>query len=163
MPINLGIIGLSAKPTAWATIGHISPLKSKLADKYAVTAIAGSSEANVQTSAKAFGLSQDKAYSDAEQLAKDADVQMVVVAVKVPEHKKLALPALTAGKDVFVEWPLGNGLDEARELAAKAKGIKTVVGLQARFAPSIVKVQPSPSKYRQRNLSRNLTATRHTN
>ena len=58
-------------------------------------------------------------------------------------HKQLAMPALKAGKDVFVEWPLGNNLIEAEEMAAlaKEKGLKTVVGLQARFRPALVKVR----------------------
>ena len=68
---------------------------------------------------------------------------------KLPMHKQLALPALHAKKDVFVEWPLGNGLAEAEELAALAKkqGVKTVVGLQGRLQPPIVKVwhsEPPP-------------------
>jgi len=56
----------------------------------------------------------------------------------------LTVPALEAKKDVFVEWPLGNGLKEAEELAALAKkqGVKTLVDLQIRLAPSIRKVRP---------------------
>lgn len=67
---------------------------------------------------------------------------MVVVSVKVPMHKELTMPILKAKKDVFVEWPLGNGLQEAEELAALAKkqGVQTVVGLQARNLPIVLKV-----------------------
>ena len=52
------------------------------------------------------------------------------------------LPALEAGKNVFVEWPLGQNLAEAEEMAALAKSanVTTAVGLQARQAPSIRKV-----------------------
>ena len=61
---------------------------------------------------------------------------------QVPLHKRLVLPLLHAGKDVFVEWPLGNGLAEAEEMAAlaKSKGLRTMVGLQARHSTSILKV-----------------------
>jgi len=40
---------------------------------------------------------------------------------------------------VLCEWPLGNGLAEAEELAAlaRSRGIRTVVGLQARSAPAV--------------------------
>jgi predicted dehydrogenase len=40
---------------------------------------------------------------------------------------------------VFCEWPLGNGLAEAEELAAvaEAQGVRTFVGLQARAAPPV--------------------------
>lgn len=62
---------------------------------------------------------------------------------QVPLHKQLALPALHAKKSVFVEWALGNGLQEAEELAALAKkqGVKTAVGLQARLLPSVQKAK----------------------
>lgn len=54
-----------------------------------------------------------------------------------------ALPALLAGKDVIVEWPLGANLKEAEELTliAKETGAKTAVGLQARFSPAVTKVR----------------------
>lgn len=61
----------------------------------------------------------------------------------MPLHKQLALPALHAKKSVFVEWALGNGLQEAEELAALAKkqGVKTAVGLQARLLPAVQKAK----------------------
>lgn len=67
---------------------------------------------------------------------------MVDVISKVMEHKSAAIPAIQAGKDVFVEWPLAVGVAEAEELAklAKEKGIKTVLGLQTRHVPAVVKV-----------------------
>src|SRR6266566_3303470 len=51
--------------------------------------------------------------------------------------------ALTAGKAVYCEWPLGRDLDDARAMAALAagQGVRTVVGLQARQAPAIEFVQ----------------------
>ena len=51
--------------------------------------------------------------------------------MKVPLHNELALPALMAGKDVFVEFPLANGAEEAQELvnAAKEGRCRTIVGL----------------------------------
>lgn len=57
-------------------------------------------------------------------------------------HKQLTMPALYAKKDIFVEWPLGNGLAEAEEMAALAKkqGVKTYVCLQARVQPVMIRV-----------------------
>jgi predicted dehydrogenase len=71
-----------------------------------------------------------------------ADVDVVAVTVKVPYHLKLATAALDAGKAVYCEWPLGNGLKEAETLAAlaKKKGVLAVVGLQASSAPSVAYV-----------------------
>jgi predicted dehydrogenase len=66
-------------------------------------------------------------------------VDVVAITVKVPHHLELATAALEAGKAVYCEWPLGNGLKEAETLAALAKrhGVLAVAGLQARSAPSI--------------------------
>jgi predicted dehydrogenase len=46
---------------------------------------------------------------------------------------------LAAGKAVYCEWPLGRDLDDARATAALAaeRGVRTIVGLQARQAPAI--------------------------
>jgi predicted dehydrogenase len=61
----------------------------------------------------------------------------------VPQHYNLIRPALEAGKDVFCEWPLARNLSEAEELVtlAKRKNVRTLVGLQARQNPSIIKAK----------------------
>ncbi|KAG8534391.1 uncharacterized protein KY384_001236 [Bacidia gigantensis] len=144
MVIRLGIIGLSAHPSAWATMAHIGPLsKEPLSDKYQLTAVATSSPDSAKAAAKAFGLPEDKAYSSLEAIAQDKDVDMIVVSVRVPMHHQLTMPALKAGKDAFVEWPLGANLAQAEEMAAlaKQKGLKTAVGLQARANPVIQKAK----------------------
>ncbi|KAI4099116.1 MAG: hypothetical protein L6R37_006109 [Teloschistes peruensis] len=144
-PIRVGIIGLSADPTAWATLAHVGPIKepSPLAKDFQLTALATSSPESAKAAAKAHGLPEEKAYSNGEDIAKDPDVDLVVVSVKVPMHKQLMMPALHAGKDVFVEWPLGASLAEAEEVTslAKEKGVKTYVGLQARVQSAMLKAK----------------------
>lgn len=68
---------------------------------------------------------------------------MVLVSVRIAKHYELTAPILEAGKDVFVEWPLGANLAQAKEMAAKAKekNVKTVVGVQARASPLITKLR----------------------
>ena len=142
-PIRLGIIGLSTDSSAWATRAHVSPLTTfPLSYKYTITAVSTSRPETGKAAAKAYGISEDKAYSSPEDIASDPDVDMVVVSVKVMLHKQLAVPALKAKKQVFVEWPLGASLAEAEELAAlvKKQSIKTIVGLQARRSQVITKV-----------------------
>jgi predicted dehydrogenase len=82
-------------------------------------------------------------FPDHEQLVIQPDIDVVAVTVKVPHHRELVTAALAAGKAVYCEWPLGRDLDEARAMAALAaeKGVRTVVGLQARQAPAIEYVQ----------------------
>ena len=59
---------------------------------------------------------------------------------EVPYHLDVVETAITAGKHVYCEWPLGNGLAEAQELArlAKEKDVLGVVGMQACLSPEIL-------------------------
>ena len=83
-PIGVGIIGLSADQTAWATSAHSSPLQSApLNEKFKLVALSTSSPETAKKSAEAHGVSADKAYSSAEAIAEDKDVDLVVVSVKV--------------------------------------------------------------------------------
>src|SRR5207247_8643411 len=83
------------------------------------------------------------AFDNHQALVNNDAVDVVAVTVKVPYHLELATAALDAGKAVYCEWPLGNGLHEAETLAAlaKKKGVLAVVGLQARSAPSVAYVR----------------------
>jgi predicted dehydrogenase len=77
-------------------------------------------------------------------LAQDPNVDLVVCSVRVDRHFAVIAPSLKAGKNVYVEWPLGKNLEEAEELLrlSKSHNVKqTVVGLQGRFAPSVVKLK----------------------
>jgi predicted dehydrogenase len=60
--------------------------------------------------------------------------------VRVPSHYAPTKAALEAGKHVYCEWPLGRTTAEAVELAALAKagGLVTAVGLQARANPTMI-------------------------
>lgn len=144
MPIKLGIIGLSTNVNAWTSAAHIVPLRTNpnLSSRYTVTALATSTPITAAAAAEKWGLPSNKAYSSAEDIASDTDVDLIVVGVKLPLHKELTLPALRAGKDVFVEWPLANGEENVQELVKAAKeGVsRTIVGLQLRCSPAILKV-----------------------
>src|SRR5207247_2113834 len=68
------------------------------------------------------------------------DVDLLVVCVRVPGHRELVMAGLQAGKPVCCEWPLGENLAEAEEMAglARQRSLKTIVGLQARSDPTIL-------------------------
>src|SRR5438876_10230849 len=137
--IRVGIIG--ANPDrGWAAQAHIPALKS-LSDDFEITALSTSRRASADASSKLFDV--PVAFDNHEELVNRADVDVVAITVKVPHHLELATAALEAGKAVYCEWPLGNGLVEARTLAAlaKKKGVLAVVGLQARSAPSVAYVR----------------------
>jgi len=124
--------------SSWASRSHLGYLEKT--DAYKIVALQNSSKASAQKAVDKYKLGGEVAcYDNSEALARDPDVDMVVVSVKVPEHYQLVKPALEAGKDVFVEWPLAANLAQAEELTklAAAKKVKNVVGLQARHNPSI--------------------------
>ncbi|MCW2903619.1 MAG: oxidoreductase domain protein [Streptosporangiaceae bacterium] len=133
-PIGVGIIGLSASG-GWAAQAHLPALRA--VPGFEVRALSASSSASAKAAGETYGI--PLSFGSAEELARRDEVDLVVVAVKVPYHRELTLAALEAGKMVFCEWPLGNGLAEAEELAAvaQAQGIRTFVGLQARSAPPV--------------------------
>ena len=68
------------------------------------------------------------------------EIDAVAIVVRVPSHYVPTRAALEAGKHVYCEWPLGRTTAEALELAAlaKANGLVTAVGLQARVNPAVM-------------------------
>lgn len=132
---GVGIIGLSANG-GWASLAHLPALRSMPA-KFDVVALSASSGKSAEAAAKAHAVSM--ATSDALVLASSGDVELVVVAVKVPEHRDLVQKALDCRKDVYCEWPLGRNTAEAEEMldAARQSGVRHFVGLQARSSPAL--------------------------
>ena len=93
---------------------------------------------------KTYGLPPEtKTYGSPHDLAKDPDVDLVVISTRVDRHALVALPSLRAGKDVFCEWPLEKNLTVVKEMVAAAKegGGKTFVGAQAPMDPLIRKIK----------------------
>lgn len=84
-----------------------------------------------------------KAYGSPQSLASDPEVDLIVCTTRVDVHYDTIKPSIEAGKAVFVEWPLAENASRARELhhLAEHSGSRTVVGLQARVAPSVLKVK----------------------
>lgn len=132
--IGVGIVGASPLSPGWATRAHLPALQS-LPD-FSLKAVSTSRLESAAAARDAFGVD---AFDNAQALIAHPAVDLVVVSVKVPEHHQLVSAAIDAGKMVFCEWPLGRTSDEAVDLARRARiaGVRTVVGLQASFAPAI--------------------------
>lgn len=140
-PIRVGIIGLSAAGS-WAVRAHLPYLQKST--KYQITGVCNTSVESSQKAIKAHNLSNDtKAYGSVSDLAANPDIDLVVCAVRVDRHYETLKPAIAAGKDCFVEWPLASNLEQASELLqlAEAKGVKTMVGLQGQMSPAIKRVK----------------------
>src|SRR5881296_614610 len=137
--IRVGIIG--ANPDrGWAAQAHIPALKS-LSEDFEITALSTTRRESADAASKRFGV--PVSFDNHQDLVNSPAVDVVAITVKVPYHLELATAALGAGKAVYCEWPLGNGLQEAETLAAlaKQKGALAVAGLQARSAPSVAYVR----------------------
>ncbi|MEU7305180.1 Gfo/Idh/MocA family oxidoreductase [Streptomyces sp. NPDC007206] len=155
--IGVGIIGASPTTPSWAVTAHIPALRAL--PGYRLRAVATSRRASADAAAAAWGVD---AFDDARALIDHPDVDLVVVAVKVPQHHDLAAQALAAGKMVYSEWPLGVNLEEATHLneLAAAAGVRTAVGLQARFAPAVRRLRELVTEgYAGRVLATTLTAS----
>ncbi|NEI73137.1 gfo/Idh/MocA family oxidoreductase [Rhizobium lusitanum] len=133
--LRVGIIGVQPG-RSWAARSHIPALQA-LSDTFDIAGIANTSRASAEAAAAETGIA--RAFDNAAELIAAPDVDIVTVAVKVPPHFELVKAAIGAGKHVYCEWPLGNGMAEAEEMAAlaRAKGSVGVVGTQAPFAPEI--------------------------
>ncbi|PJH69285.1 oxidoreductase, partial [Salmonella enterica subsp. enterica serovar Typhimurium] len=59
---------------------------------------------------KEFGV---PAFDNHMDLINHQDVDLVVVAIKLPDHYEVVSAAIHAGKMVYCEWPLGNGMEQS--------------------------------------------------
>ncbi|MFD1675277.1 Gfo/Idh/MocA family protein [Alicyclobacillus fodiniaquatilis] len=80
-------------------------------------------------------------------LLQEKDVDLVSIATSGPEggghHYEPAMIAIEAGKDVLVEKPISNDIEQARELVARAKqkGVRLACDLNHRFVPTADKAK----------------------
>jgi predicted dehydrogenase len=132
-PIRVGIVG--ANPVrGWARDAHLAALRGL--PQFALTAVSARTPAAAAAAAAAFGA--PRAFDDSLALVRDPEVDVVTITVKVPEHRKVVLAALEAGKHVYCEWPLGRDLEEVKEMVAAVRPQShAMTGLQALSAPAI--------------------------
>jgi predicted dehydrogenase len=132
--IRVGVIGASAT-RGFASLSHLPALRQL--PNYELVAVCASSDASAAAAARHYDVR--RAYSDAQQLARDPEVDLVTVSVKVPDHLPAVMAAIDAGKHVYCEWPLGRNTGEAVAMrdAATRSNVRNVVGLQGQVAPAI--------------------------
>src|SRR6476646_6330366 len=133
--IRIGLIGASVRGT-WSSRSHLPALQAS-AD-VELTAVCTTRADSAEAARQAYGARL--AFDDWCKLVASPKIDAVAVVVRVPSHYKPTKAALEAGKHVYCEWPLGRTTAEAEELAAlaKARGLVTAVGLQARVNPAIM-------------------------
>jgi len=136
--IRTGIVGATVTQggSGWGANAHVPALH--LLPDYTLQAVCTAHEDTAQASKAKFDAVH--AFHDIDTMAQHPEIDLVVVCVRVPGHKHLVMAGLHAHKAVFCEWPLGATLAEAQEMAtcAKERGLKTIVGLQARSDPTLM-------------------------
>jgi predicted dehydrogenase len=132
--IRVGIVGASAS-RGFASIAHVPALRAL--PQFELVAVCTAQRETAEAAARHYGV--PLAFSDPAQLASHADVDLVTVSVKVPDHYRPVMAAIDAGKHVYCEWPLGRDTAEATRMfeAAERRGIRHVVGLQGQMSPAI--------------------------
>jgi predicted dehydrogenase len=133
--VRLGLIGASVRGT-WSSRSHLPALRAS--SDVELTAVCTTRADSAEAACRAWGARL--AFDDWRKMIASPEIDAVAVVVRVPSHYAPAKAALEAGKHVYCEWPLGRTTDEAVELAALAKagGLVTAVGLQARVNPALM-------------------------
>src|SRR5882672_3177074 len=133
--IRLGLIGASVKGT-WSSRSHLPALRATR--DIELTAVCTTRADSAEAARQAYGARL--AFDDYRKMVASPEVDAVAVVVRVPSHYAPTKAALEAGKHVYCEWPLGRTTAEAVDLAAlaKARGLVTAVGLQARANPAVM-------------------------
>jgi predicted dehydrogenase len=133
--IRLGFVGANLHAN-WSPRSHFPALAAS-AD-VELTAVCTTRQESAAEAQEQLGARF--AFHDFREMVASPEIDAVAVVVRVPSHYEPTKAALEAGKHVYTEWPLGRTTAEAEELAAlaRAKGVRTVVGLQARVDPALM-------------------------
>jgi predicted dehydrogenase len=134
-PLRVGIVGAHPK-RGWALHAHLGALRSL--PEFSIEAVSARTDAGAAEAAEVFGA--PRSFGDSLAMARDPDIDVITVTVKVPEHRAIVLAALEAGKHIYCEWPLGRDLAESIEMRdAVPAGQHVVVGLQGLRAPAVLR------------------------
>jgi len=106
--IRIGFIGLNPD-SHWASGSHLPALKT-LTEEFEIKGVANSTHESALRTANA--LKNPYAFENAKALIHSDEIDLMVVTVRVPYHYELVYEVLAAGKHVYCEHPLGNGLKE---------------------------------------------------
>jgi predicted dehydrogenase len=116
MPLRIGILGLGS--VFWTPYGSLLN-RLTAENRVRVTAAYDPDGDKCEAARRILGL--EVADPDAESLIGRDDVDVVLVLTSAPEHGRLGLAALRAGKHVLIEKPMATELSEAGELLAESR------------------------------------------
>lgn len=123
--VGIGLIGYAFMgKTHSNAYRQVDKFFTDLEAKPVLRAICGRNEQNVSRAAEQFGFESYE--TDFRKLIERPDIDIIDVSSPGNEHLPMAIAAAQAGKTVFCEKPLGNNLDEARQMMEAAEQAKVV-------------------------------------
>lgn len=134
-PLRVVVVGCGAV----AQMMHL-PTLAERPDLFSIVGLADIDRATLDAVGRRYHV--ERRAVDFRQLVTLPEADAVLVLAS-GSHRKFVLPALEAGKHLFVEKPLGFSAAETREIAAASSGSDRVlmVGYHKRFDPSYVRAQ----------------------
>src|SRR5277367_2646621 len=128
--IRVGIVGVGN----WGRYGHLPVLQ--LLPNFKIEGMSSRRKEYAQEIAGQFDIPH--VFTDARDLIRHPDIDLVVVLPPAPYHADLVREAIAAGKDVYCEWPLTTTIADTEDLLCQAETAKVrhIVGLQRRMGPS---------------------------
>jgi predicted dehydrogenase len=138
--LGIGLIGYAFMGAAHSQAWRSAPRFFDLPLDPAMNVLCGRNAEAVQAAATKLGWKETE--TDWRKLLGRDDVQLVDVCTPGDSHAEIAIAALEAGKHVLCEKPLANTVEEAEAMtaaaeAARAKGIRSMVGFTYRRVPAI--------------------------
>jgi len=133
--INVGVIGLGK--SGWGI--HIVMLR-KVLDKYNIAAVSDPDKKRQKEAADEFNC---HTYSNFDDLIKDPDVELVIVATPSHLHTSCSIKALKAGKHVVCEKPMATSLADANKMlkTAKKTGMILLPFQNKRYDPDFIQIR----------------------
>ena len=132
-PLRVAVIGCGAI----AQMMHL-PTLGERPDLFTITGLADIDRATLDAVANRYHVTRRA--TNFHELLSDSKAEAILVLAS-GGHRKFVLPALAAGKHVFVEKPLGFTVAETDEIAAAARrsGRLLMVGYHKRFDPAYLR------------------------
>ncbi|CAI4047716.1 hypothetical protein SKDZ_13G0875 [Saccharomyces kudriavzevii ZP591] len=146
-PIRVGFVGLNATK-GWAIKTHY-PAILQLSSQFQITALYSPEIETSIATIQRLKLGNATAFPTLKSFASSATVDMIVVTIQVSSHYEVLMSLLKYSRSnpnfkyLFVEWALACSLDQAESIykAAAERGLQTIISLQGRKSPYILRAK----------------------
>lgn len=127
--------GVLINGAGWVATQHASAFKNN--PHAEVVAVSDLDRAKAEGLVKEYGLSSARVYDGLSEALRQDDVDIVSVCTPQHVHCENVLEATAAGKNLVIEKPVANSLNELRRMAkaVAGAGVKTVVSFVLRWNP----------------------------